>query len=76
MEKNLLGVSTIDVSKLFHHLLHHFQLVECWHGLLFLANAEGVGAFNLSRILGRALAALVEHPVESLLSNVFSDEDG
>jgi len=44
--------------------------------LLFLANAEGVGAFNLSRILGRALAALVEHPVESLLSSVVSDEDG
>ena len=44
--------------------------------LLFLATAEGVGAFNLSRILGRALAALVEHPVESLLSNVVSDEAG
>ena len=44
--------------------------------LLFLANAEGVGGLHLSRILGLALAALVEHPVESLLSNIVSDEDG
>ena len=46
---------------------------------LFLANADGAGAFNLSRILGGADLPLPlvehEHPVESL-SRVVSDVDG
>ena len=46
---------------------------------LFVANADGAGAFNLSRILGGADPPLPlvehEHPVVSL-SRVVSDVDG